>query len=330
MKANYRSLFACAVFAAAIVLGGCSNPTGSDGTENGGSGGETTPEDYESPTIGVLRYVPAGSFQRDGTETNISVITRPFRMSEHLITREQFLSVMGQDPSDNTGSSNGADSPNDPVQRASWYYAIAFANKLSLAEGLTPVYSVDGIDDWADLPWADIPHGSSSNADWDATEADWEADGYRLPTEMEWMWAAMAADQDAQPGALQNGINRTGYDKPFAGYDGTNSIGDYAWYADNSDPNGTGRTTQPVGTRLPNELELYDMSGNVFEWNWDWSTIYPAGTVTDYRGPDSGTNRIRRGGSWFNDAGNARIDRRSSPQTPQNRNAQTGFRLVRR
>ena len=110
--------------------------------------------------------------------------------------------------------------------------------------------------DWEALAYGSIP--TASDADWNAATADWDADGYRLPTEMEWMWAAMGADQDAQPGAMQDGVNVSGYDKDFAGDDGSNSIDDYAWYDDNSSS-----TTHPVGTKLPNELGLHDMSGNV-------------------------------------------------------------------
>ncbi len=93
----------------------------------------------------------------------------------------------------------------------------------------------------------------------------------------------MGATEDAEPGAIQDGINRMGYSKPFAGYDGTNSIDDYAWYADNS-----GGTTQPVGTKEANELGLDDMSGNVWHWTWDWWAAYPEGPLVDPTGPGCG------------------------------------------
>ena len=261
-----------------LLLTGCPNPTGINGSGGSNGGGDDdigSTDDYTSANIGTLVYVPAGSFQRDATTTNISIISRPFRMSEHEITRSQFSSIMGTDPSD-TDSSTGTD---DPVQNVSWYDAIAFANKLSIEEGLTPVYSVNGITDWEALAYGSIP--TERDDDWDAATADWDADGYRLPTEMEWMWAAMGADQDAQPAAMQDGVNGSGYTKPFAGYDGSNSIDDYAWYNGNSSS-----TTHPVGTKNANELGLHDMSGNVTEWNWDWhwEDDYPSGELTDYRG----------------------------------------------
>ena len=124
---------------------------------------------------------------------------------------------------------------------------------------------------------------TEQNNDWDAATANWSANGYRLPTEMEWMWAAMVAVDD--------------YTKSFAGSNGYNSIGDYAWYNDNSST-----TTHQLGSKNANELGLYDMSGNVWELNWDrYESPYPSGTLTDYRGEgeEPNTPRVIRGGSWF-------------------------------
>ena len=250
-------------------------------------------QNYISPTIGTLVYVPSGSFQRDVEADNISVISKPFRMSTHEITRAQFLAVMGTDPSE-TSFSNGTA---DPVQRVNWYHAIAFCNKLSLAEGLTPVYAVAGVD-FDTLSYADIPIGVE--AAWDAATATWTNNGYRLPTEMEWMWAAMGATSDRSNGYTGTGINTTGYTKSFAGSTGSNAVDDYVWYSTISN-----EKTHPVGTKLPNELGLYDMSGNVWEWCWDWyaDTMWPnyavTGIVTDHKGADWGIDRVTRGGSWY-------------------------------
>ncbi len=134
---------------------------------------------------------------------------------------------------------------------------------------------------------------------------------------MEWMWAAMGADTGS-PGAL----NTTGYTKAFAGSDGINAVGDYAWYLDNS-----GSKTNPVGGKLPNELSLSDMSGNVWEWCWDWYAAYPAGALSDYRG-GSGGNRVMRGGSWFYSAVYATVAYRNS-YYPNSQYGNIGFRVVR-
>ncbi|MBU1412139.1 SUMF1/EgtB/PvdO family nonheme iron enzyme [Myxococcota bacterium] len=279
----------------------------------------TTSQDYESPAIGTLRHVPAGTFQRDATATNLSAVSA-FRMSQYEITRAQWVAVTGwADPSDVTYSGG----MNHPVQRISWYDAIAFCNKLSILEGLTPVYEVNGVD-FSSLTYEDIP--SADDPDWNAVTANWSAEGYRLPTEMEWMWAAMGADQ-ANPGA----INTTGYTKAFSGSDGFNQIGDYAVFGYYS-PSDVGRTTtsqsDPVGSKLPNDLSIHDLSGNVWEWTWDWNGLYPVEMVTDYHGPVSGTIRLKRGGSWDVASTSCTVAVRNYNQ-PRYRNATIGLRVIR-
>jgi formylglycine-generating enzyme required for sulfatase activity len=286
--------------------------------------------DYVSPNIGTLKGIPAGSFQRDATATNISIISAPYRMSQHEITRAQFVAMLVTDPSD-TRYSSGTSAP---VQMVNWYHAIAFCNKLSLAEGLTPVYSLSeyGVSYVINHSYSSIP--TSVNDTWDAATADWSANGYRLPTEMEWMWAAMGADT-ANPGAT----NTTGYSKAFAGSTGSNAIGDYAVYGSRDEPQNAGQTTtdrsNPVGSRTANELGLYDMTGNVWEWNWDWyadSGTWPnyaiTGTVNDYRGAASGTRRVLRGGDFSADASGCTVAFRLHT-FPDQRIHFVGFRVVR-
>lgn len=280
--------------------------------------------DYLSANIGTLKYVPAGQFQRDATASNISVITQPYRMSQHEITRQQFFDILGTDPSDTTIStdttaSTGSTTITDPVQKANWYHAIAFCNKLSLAEGLTPVYAVTGVN-FTTLTYASIP--TTNNATWNAATATWTNNGYRLPTEMEWMWAAMGAPADGQGG----GTNTTGYLKGYAGSTegaGQTNIVNYAWYSINSSSK-----THPAGTKTANELGLYDMSGNVYEWCWDWYASYPTGTQTDYRGAAAGTGRVARGGGWGDDASYCTVAFRSG-YFPYFQGSGVGFRVVR-
>jgi len=284
--------------------------------------------------------VPAGSFQRDDGEENISVITKPYSLSKYPITRQQFLDIMGADPSD-TDCSSGM---NDPVQRVSWYHAIAFCNNLSLLEGLTPAYTVNGVSNRAVLDYSSIPietvgtNWSTITEYWDAAKCNWKASkasGYRLPTEMEWMWAAMGADQDAREGAMQNGINRTGYTKGYAGsterdYEQEN-LGDYAWYRNNSSSK-----THPVGEKLPNELGLHDMSGNVGEWCWDWYQRYPSGspsgyplgTKTDHKGSRNIFVRVLRGSSWYHSASDCTVADRNRTN-PYVQSTSVGFRILR-
>jgi formylglycine-generating enzyme required for sulfatase activity len=273
--------------------------------------------DYTSANVGTLKYVPSGSFQRDATPANVSTITNGFRMSQHEITRTQFSTIMGSDPSNTTTGSLGVDTP---VQQANWYHAIAFCNKLSIAEGLTPVYAVSGVN-FSTLTYAVIP--TSTNTDWNAATCDWNANGYRLPTEMEWMWAAMGADLDSQPGAMSGGVNVTGYAKTFAGYNGSNSLDAFAWYTTNSSSK-----THPAGNKSANELGLYDMSGNVWEWCWDWYAAYPAGTQSDYHNDAAASYRVLRGGGWAGGADRVAVAFRDF-NFPFRQDISIGFRVVR-
>ena len=271
--------------------------------------------------------VPAGSFQADGIATNVYTITTSYKMSAYEITRSQFSALFNTDPSAVANSSGAT----DPVQRTHWYDAIAFCNKMSIAEGLTPVYSVTVAGtpvNWNTLTYAEIP---ANNPDWDGVTATWTNNGYRLPTEMEWMWAAMGATSDRSNGYTGNGVNTTGFPKGYAGStevgEAQVNIGNYAWYNANSS-----NKTHPVGTAgtsgHPNELGLYDMSGNVVEWCWDWGDIYPGTAQTDYRGPSTGVRRVTRGGSWYGNTYSCFIRMRGD-SGPGNRHYSIGFRVVR-
>jgi formylglycine-generating enzyme required for sulfatase activity len=283
---------------------------------------QTEGADETSPYIGTLKYVPVGAFQRDENPADVSVITKPFHLSQYDITRAQFLSVMGTDPSlliNSTGTS-------DPAQQVNWYQAIAFCNKLSLKEGLSPVYTVPGVD-FSKLSFTSIP--VSNDSTWDSVSFDANANGYRLPTETEWMWAALGASKDALPGDVVQGVNRGGYLKGYSGstepHGAQSNVNNYAWTA-SVEPAPT--RTNPVGKLLPNELGLYDQSGNVFQWCWDWYAAYPSGTLVDYTGPASGSFRIDRGGGWANDATGCTVAIRYYGNPPLQGN-NFGFRVAR-
>lgn len=128
---------------------------------------------------------------------------------------------------------------------------------------------------------------------------------FRLPTEAEWEYAARGGKRS----------------KGFK-YAGSNHLEDVAWYDNNSDD-----TTHPVGTKHPNELGLYDMSGNVWEWCQDWDGAYGSSAQTNPTGPSQGSNRVFRGGGWYNLAGSCRVAFRSG-SVPSNRGSDLGFRLV--
>jgi len=135
------------------------------------------------------------------------------------------------------------------------------------------------------------------------------ADGWRLPTEAEWEYAA-----------------RGGQEARETIYAGSNDVGTVEWYSNNSNSR-----TQPVGGKQANELGLHDMSGNVWEWCWDWydSDYYGSAAARDPAGPISGSRRVIRGGSWNHDAAVTRVAVRDYGTPSRSSYGSIGFRLVR-
>ena len=128
---------------------------------------------------------------------------------------------------------------------------------------------------------------------------------FRLPTEAEWEYAA-------------RGGNRSNHTQ----YSGGSMIDDVAWYGGNS-----GNKTHSVKTKKPNELGLYDISGNVWEWCQDWYGYYGSNAQTNPTGPGSGSNRVIRGGSWLNFVRDCRSSFRGN-RSPGGHNVNLGFRLA--
>jgi len=199
-----------------------------------------------------------------------TVALSSYRMSTTEITQSQYQAVMGSNPSFGNGNTDAATCP---VEKVSWYDALAFCNRLSMQEGLTPVYSIGGSTDPA--VWGAVP--TSSISTWNAAVMDTGANGYRLPTESEWEYAA-------------RGGTTTKYYWGDSTADAT--VSQYAWYTYNYSSK-----THGVGQKLPNAYGLYDMSGNVWEWCWDWYGAYSIAPPTDPVGPSSGVVRVQRGGS---------------------------------
>ena len=220
------------------------------------------------------------------------VTLNSFYMCDHEVSQAEYEAVMRANPSEYVGK-------NQPVGKVSWYDAIEFCNKMSVKKGLTPCYSLNGktsTESW----------GEKGKA-WDAVVCDSSANGYRLPTEAEWEFAA------------RGGNKSEGYR-----FSGGNQINTVAWTGDNR-----GSEFPDVKTKTPNELGLYDMSGNVYEWCWDWYADYSSDNQTNPRGAASGDGRIIRGGSFWHNDHACRVINRCNPIPPEDAHSYTGFRMVR-
>jgi len=219
-----------------------------------------------------------------------------FKMGKYEVTQAQYQAVMGNNPSSFRSSpATGEVQSKRPVEYVTWYDAVEFCNKLSETEELTPVYTITGR-----TPEVGYPITSAT------VTVNWEADGYRLPTEAQWEYACRA-------GSTTNW------------YFGNNEseLGNYAWYSANSNSR-----THEVGKKLPNAFGLYDMHGNVWEWCWDWYGDYPTTDQVDYKGAVSGSGRVVRGGCWYDSAGYTLSSLRYY-NNPFVRNSSFGFRVVR-
>ena len=205
-----------------------------------------------------------------------------FFMCKFVVTQKEWLDEMGALHCRFKGN-------RFPAVSVSWFDAIEYANRRSLREGLTPPY---------------ITGGESVN--WNRA-----ANGYRLPTEAEWEFAARGGR--GSPGN-------------FA-YSGSDCADEVAWYNKNSVGN-----MREVGMKKPNALGLHDMSGNVWEWVWDWYGPYPGGAQADPAGAPAGTCRVIRGGSWGNAPRELRCSSRNDYYyltAPTDRYYTIGFRLAR-
>lgn len=203
-----------------------------------------------------------------------------FLISKYEVTQKQWTETIGTNSSKFWGDYL-------PVESVSWTDAIQFCNSRSELEGLKPCYTISG----------------------NQVTCDFNANGYRLPTEAEWEYAA------------RGGKNSGNYK-----YSGSIDSKEVAWFYNNSN-----NITHPVGTKKANEIGIYDMSGNVWEFCWDFysDTYYSLSPLKDPLGPSQGESRSLRGGSWTDDMVFNKVYYRSYYSQRQ-RGTNVGFRTVRK
>ena len=241
----------------------------------------------------------------EGTRPVHQVTLSDFMISPNLITQAEWERYM---PSENYTHGEGG---RYPAYNVSWYSILKYCNLRSIYEGFTPVYSIAGSTDPAD--WGYVPE--TDNDSWTDVFSDWSAEGYRLPTDAEWEYAARGGKFHSD-GFL---------------YSGSNDPNDVAWYDGNSGSSGSSDYgAKPVGSKLSNQLGIYDMSGNLWEYCWDRWHTYQDEHLTDPRGPVSpGTSRVIRGGCWAHGVFNTRVAYRGMGFTLYTKYYFIGFRVVR-
>ena len=227
---------------------------------------------------------PIGMFKM-GDVAKLTLIKSPFLLGETEVTQEIFENVMGYNPS---SFIKKVDSKQRPVESVTWYDAVMFCNNLSVKLGKKPYYYITKIEGLKNIKDELIPN-QIGYAD---VKINPQANGFRLPCEKEWEYAAKA-----------------GTNNKYAGTNDVKKLDQVAWFEDNS-----GYQTHPVKGKRPNEWGFYDMSGNVFEWCYDLFVS------------NSSALRVLRGGSWRTDASYLRSANRYYG-SPSDRDRLVGFRV---
>ena len=247
-------------------------------------------EDERQHLLGMLKIDPRKNRSIEETQSHLYPKVE-FYISKYLCTQRLYEFVMGVNPSRFKGEQL-------PVERVSWCEAVLFCNKLSQREDLTPYYKIP----------KELEKFFQKGTTFDADainelslgiKPNHDANGYRLPTELEWEYCAKAEEEYV--------------------YSGSNSVDEVAWCRENSDTQ-----THNVAQKKENSFGLYDMSGNVWEWCWDLAEQETAST-SDHK---INVQRVYRGGSWYYGAKNIQLSCRAKGHAATRTN-DLGFRIVR-
>ncbi len=286
-----------------------------------------------TPALSYTTFIsiPGGTFtQTDGTNSYSAAVTG-FKFGQYLVTYELWYTVYhwaithgysfqipGCEGSAGMAGAAPTSAKYQPAVLMTWRDAIVWCNAYSLMQGLSSAYCSDAGFSIPIISSASGAYSGSINpadGSFDNPYINWSASGYRLATEAEYQYAAGYID-----GSSWTPYNYASGDSSPAASSPT--IGNFCW-----DINNSGGNSQPVGLKSPDALDIYDMSGDVMEWCWDWYAAYPSGSQPDYRGPSTGTQRTARSRTYNNDPSLLTISVRAN-EPPYLSSYSIGMRLV--